>query len=423
MKFSKILSMAWESLTQRRLRSSLTTLGVVIGVATIISLAALGEGFRGEIRHRMEQGFELDVLIVFPGSFLAGLREGFSLEDIENIREIDNVTLVTPLITIPTAELYNKKTGDKLGAFTVGAINFTEMREMLPLRFCLLDGTFPESNESSSLVIGYKASRVNETIVADVGDEVCLIVEKDGYVIYNQTFTVSGILEKAGTSGITNFDYWAFIPIKTALEMPFFKNKENPYQIILVKVSDTKYSENVEREIENLFGRSITVFVPSALMRQVDSILNLVQMFLIAIAAISLLVAGIGIMNIMTVSVMERTREIGILKAIGAKNRTVLALFLSEALLIGVIGGVIGVFAGYGISYGLAFFLSRFLQPTQHDTVFRQTETQPMELNPIFPLEWILIAFIFAILVCIIFGLYPARKAAKLDPVEALRYE
>ena len=424
MKLSKILAMAWENITQRKLRSSLTTLGVVIGVATIISLAALGEGFRGEIRHRMEQGFELDVLIVFPGSFVAGLREGFSQGDIENIKGIDNVTLVTPLITLPTAELYNERTGDRLGAFTVGAVNFTEMREILPLRFRLLNGTFPEPNEKHSLILGYKASRVNETVVADVGDNASLIIEKNGYVIYNETFTVKGVLEKAGTSGITNFDYWAFIPIETALEMPLFKNDPDPYQIILVKISDPQYSEDVAKNIENLFPPySITVFVPSALMRQVNNILGLVQMFLIAIASISLLVAGIGIMNIMTVSVMERTREIGILKAIGAKSRTVLAMFLSEALLIGVIGGVIGIFTGYGTSFTLAYSLSRFMQPSRQETIFGQTETQPMELNPAFPLERIIAAFVFAILVCIIFGLYPARKAAKLDPVEALRYE
>ena len=423
MKASKILSIAWDNLKQRKLRTSLTTLGVVIGITTIIAIASLGEGFRLEVRQRMEQGFELDVLIVFPGSFTAGLTGGFSQTDVENITKISNITAVTPLITIPTAELYNM-TDVKLGAFTVGAVNFTEMKEILPLRFRLSNGTFPQPGENQSIVLGYKASKVNETMVAGVGDNVSLIVKSGNYVVYTGNFTVSGILDKGGTSGITNFDYWAFIPIETALEMRLFKDKPEPYQIILVKVSDPQYAESVGREIENLFPPySITVFVPSALMRQVYNILNIVQMFLVAIGSISLLVAGVGIMNIMTVAVMERTREIGILKAIGAKSRTVLGMFLAEAVLVGIIGGFIGAFTGYGLSYGLAQILSNFMQPQRQETVLQAPETQRMQISPVFSPEWTIVAFVFAIIVCIIFGLYPARKAAKLNPVEALRYE
>ena len=423
MKASKILSIAWDNLKQRKLRTSLTTLGVVIGITTIIAIASLGEGFRLEVRQRMEQGFELDVLIVFPGSFTAGLTGGFSQTDVENITKISNITAVTPLITIPTAELYNM-TDVKLGAFTVGAVNFTEMKEILPLRFRLSNGTFPQPGENQSIVLGYKASKVNETMVAGVGDNVSLIVKSGNYVVYTGNFTVSGILDKGGTSGITNFDYWAFIPIETALEMRLFKDKPEPYQIILVKVSDPQYAESVGREIENLFPPySITVFVPSALMRQVDNILNIVQMFLVAIGSISLLVAGVGIMNIMTVAVMERTREIGMLKAIGAKSRTVLGMFLAEAVLVGIIGGFIGAFTGYGLSYGLAQILSNFMQPQRQETVLQAPETQRMQISPVFSPEWTIVAFVFAIIVCIIFGLYPARKAAKLNPVEALRYE
>jgi len=424
MKASKILSIAWDNLKQRKLRTSLTTLGVVIGITTIIAIASLGEGFRLEVRQRMEQGFELDVLIVFPGSFTAGLTGGFSQTDVENITKISNITAVTPLITIPTAELYNM-TDVKLGAFTVGAVNFTEMKEILPLRFRLLNGTFPQSEENQSIVLGYKASVVNGTIVAGVGDNVSLIVKSSSeYVVYTNNFTVSGVLEKGGTSGITNFDYWSFIPLDTALNMSLINDNPTPYQIILVKVSDPQYAESVAKEIENLFPPySITVFVPSALMRQVDNILNIVQMFLVAIGSISLLVAGVGIMNIMTVAVMERTREIGILKAIGAKSRTVLGMFLAEAVLVGIIGGFIGAFTGYGLSYGLAQILSNFMQPQRQETVLQAPETQRMQISPVFSPEWTIVAFVFAIIVCIIFGLYPARKAAKLNPVEALRYE
>jgi len=412
--------MAWESLTQRRLRSSLTVLGVVIGVATIISLASLGEGFRTGVRQRMQEGFELDVLIVIPGSFTSGLGQ-FTSEEVDAVKNISGVTLATPIITLPKAEVYAEN-GTKLKALTVAAVNFTEMTKLLPDRFnATLEGRIPIGEKNDTIILGYRTCIFNDTEqLVHEGENVTvrIPIQYPPYA-FNMTFQVAAILEKSGTSGLTNFDYWAFIPLNTIPE------EQRVYNLVLAKVDDPEKSEEIARNIENVFENpySISILVPVAFMREADRILGFIQIFLTAIAAISLLVAGIGIMNIMTVSVMERTREIGILKAIGAKSRTILAMFLSEALLIGVIGGVIGVFAGYGISYGLAYFLSRFLQPAQQDTVFKQTETRPMELNPIFSLEWILIAFIFAILVCIIFGLYPARKAAKLDPVEALRYE
>ncbi len=421
MKLTKIVAMALENLKQRKLRTSLTTLGVVIGITTIIALASLGEGFRLDVKQRMEQGFELDVLIIFPGSFMAGLGPGFDSTDVDIIRNVDNVALVTPLVTMPTAELYNVN-DTKLGAFTVGGINFTEMQEMLPQRFKLMRGHFPTAEENNSIVLGYKASVLNDIVVAEVGDNLTLILKnRYGVISYNGTFEVAGILEKGGTSGITNFDYWAFIPAETALKMPSVEG----YQIILAKVSNPQYSEQVAKEIESKFSEySITVFVPSSLMRQVDNILNIIQLFLMAVASISLLVAGVGIMNIMTVAVMERTREIGIMKAIGAKSRTILAMFLAEAALVGVIGGLIGVLTGYGLSFALANILSTFIQSSQQTArVIQTSQTEKMMINPIFSSEWTIIAFIFAIIVCIIFGLYPARKAAKLDPVEALRYE
>jgi ABC-type antimicrobial peptide transport system permease subunit len=374
----------------------------------------------------MQQGFELDVLVMIPGSFTAAMREPFTTVEVVSVRTITGVKAVAPLMTFPKSELKNHE-NKKLSAFTVSAVNFTEMKLMIPDRFVPLEGLIPDPEENGTIVLGYKTCFLNETTrLVNVGENVAMTmkIEVPEYHITinkNVSLRVAAILEKSGTPGITNFDYWAFISTKTALQLV---GKE-AYNIILVKVSDPKKSEQVANAIEDVFENpySISILVPIAFMRQVDRILDFVQMFLMAIASISLLVAGIGIMNIMTVSVMERTREIGILKAIGAKSRTVLTMFLSEAVLIGLIGGLIGVFTGYGSSYALASILSNFMQPQQQNTIIRTPETRGMSINPVFSPQWTIVALIFAVIVCIIFALYPARKAAKLDPLEALRYE
>jgi putative ABC transport system permease protein len=429
MRVSKILGMALENLKQRKLRTSLTTLGVVIGITAIIGLASLGEGFRIEIRDRMQQGFELNNLTIIPGSLFAGLsRQRFTDDDVQNISKISGVETVTQVMQIGNVTLYN---GNKsVQAFVATAVNFTEFIRIFSDRF-VFESSIPLTKyKNDTIVIGYKVNHptendtrpfavANDSIVSTLG--VPRLEPIPHVEMQNYTFTVRGTLQQKGTPGITNFDYWIFIPLDTAREV--YKTVES--DLIFVKVYDREKSEDIAKDIEKLFPPfRITILVPLTFIKQVDNILSIVQLFLMAIASISLLVAGIGIMNIMTVSVMERTREIGILKAIGAKSRTVLTMFLAEAMLIGLIGGVIGVFTGYGVSYALAYALSRFIQPQQQNTTFQNpTQPQGLAITPVFSPEWTIAAFAFAIIVCVIFGLYPARKASKLNPVEALRYE
>jgi len=422
MRLKRIFSMAWENMKQRRLRAFLTTLGVVIGITAIIALASLGEGFRVSITNRMEQGFELDVLTLIPGTLFAGMKEPFTDSEVANITKVSNVSVATPVMQVGSVILYN---GDKnVTAFVGAAVNFTEFVEVFPDRFRFEEGGMPEQIKNDTLIIGHKVNHLNETepAFAHPNDEVnmTLTINYTDYVpiFRNYTFTVAGTLEKTGTAGLTSFDYWVFIPLETARKI-----YGDVTDLIFVKVSDPELSETVAEEIEALFPPyRLTVLVPLTFIQQVNSILNMVEIFLTSVASIALLVAGIGIMNIMTVSVMERTREIGILKAVGAKSRTILTMFLAEAALIGIVGSLTGVPIGYGLAHVLSYVLSGFVTPQQNH-VFQRPEVERAAVTPIFSWEWAIIAVIFGILICILFGLYPARKAAKLDPVEALRYE
>jgi len=424
-RLKRIFSMAWENMKQRRLRAFLTTLGVVIGITAIIALASLGEGFRVSITQRMEQGFELDVLTAIPGSLFAGYRyERFKDTDVENISRIANVSVVTPVMQIGSVTLYNGE--KKVTAFVAAAANFTEFQQVFSDRFEFKEGGMPDPIENDTLIIGYKVNYPNETetALALPGEKVNMTVSIPKQTIppsveyKNYSFTVAGTLKGGGTAGLTNFDYWVFLPLDTAREI----YETNLVDLIFVKVYDPEFSKTVAEEIETLFPPyQITVLVPLTFIQQVNSILSMVEIFLTAIASVSLLVAGIGIMNIMTVSVMERTREIGILKAIGAKSRTILTMFLAESLLIGLIGSLVGVPTGYGLAHVLSYIIARFaaFQPGW----LRSPEVERATIAPIFSWPWVIVAIIFGIIICVLFGLYPARKAAKLDPVEALRYE
>jgi len=423
MRWRSILAMAWESMKQRRFRTSLTTLGVVIGITAIIGLASLGEGFRVTISNQMEQGFELNVLTVMSGGLLTGVPGSFTDDDVQTLSQIEGVTLATPLIQKSFVKLFGD--GKTATPLVMLGVNFTEFWTVYPDRLIFENGSLPQSIKNDTTIIGYNVEReIENEKFAYPGQNITIqmTLKRDPLTVENRTFNLAGTLGKSGAAGFINFDDTVFMPIDTAKELYGNNNSD----MLFVRLVNPSYSDSVAKAIEDHFGGGeVRVLVPAAFMEQVETILNMVQIFLTAIASIALLVAGLGIMNIMTVSVMERTREIGILKAIGAKSRTVLTMFLAEAALIGLLGGVIGVPLGYGLAQVMGQFLFRFsAQFTPRRSIITGTQTNPLtSVTPILSWQWAVGAIVFAIGVSVIFGWYPARKAAKLDPVEALRYE
>jgi putative ABC transport system permease protein len=244
----------------------------------------------------------------------------------------------------------------------------------------------------------------------------------------NFTFVVSGLLEKTGFSGFMPFDRSLFVPLNTS-ETIF---QTNQLDVITVKITDPSQADRIADAIRKNYEDQVMVLVPSSLISTIQNVFSLIEVFLVAIASIALLVAGISILNIMLVSVLERTREIGILKALGSKSRTILGQFLAEAALLGFLGGVIGILGGWGLAYGMGQLLpllfSSGMSGSMGGIFGGGMDTfggsfQGLVMVPQLTVENILVAILFAVLVSVVFALYPARKAAKLNPVQALRYE
>jgi len=415
--------MAWESLKQRRFRTSLTTLGVVIGITAIIALASLGEGFRVTIREQMEQGFELNVLTVMSGGLLTGVGSYFTDDDVRNISKIEGVAVAAPLLQKSAVKLYNNETHKNSTALVMLGVNFAEFWLIYPERLLFENGSLPTSIANNTLIIGYNVEHPKETeTFAYTNQNVTVEIALSRTRFENYTFNLAGTIGKSGAAGFINFDDTIFVPLEAARQI-FDTDRAD---MIFVKLSDPSYSDSVTTQIKELFpAQEVRVLVPSAFMEQVESVLNMVEIFLTSIASIALLVAGLGIMNIMTVSVMERTREIGILKAIGAKSRTVLTMFLTEAALIGIMGGLIGVPLGYAMANVLSHLMYRYSAGfTPSRSIITGSRSHPLAaVTPILTPQLAIGAIAFALVVSVIFGWYPARKAAKLNPVEALRYE
>ena len=299
---------------------------------------------------------------------------------------------------------------------TIYGVDFSQYAQQYSKTFVAASGTIPLNPTDNQTVVGTLVNDPgqNGTLLFSAGDNVGIVWTNGTTLpVVNETYTaqVSAVLQKIGGFGVGGpSDTGVYIPLSQAES--FFGTDQCDMIIVQLKSSNNATVTNVSKAITNYFGGQVSVISSTAVLSLLSTIFGTIQLFLGGIAAISLLVAGIGIMNIMIVSLIERTREIGILKALGMKSRTVLTIFLGESVIIGVIGALVGIALGWI----LANITARVLASGAFGG-------SGFKVTPLLTPEVFLGALGFGVGVSVIFALYPAWRASKLKPVEALRYE
>jgi putative ABC transport system permease protein len=444
MKVYDIFGYSFSAIRLRKLRAALTTLGVIIGIAAIVALLSITQGLQTGITNQLNQGLSANTLIVIPGSnplaggnanggggfgggggggfggggggaFGGGGSSGFQLY-VNYTNEINALSLDInySVAIIQRSGYVDYANGNR--SVTINGVDFNQYKQLYPTTFVAASGTIPQNSTDSDIVVGARVTdpRQNGTILFNTGDNVeVLWTNATTLPIVNETYpaNISAVLQKVGGFGIGGpSDTDIYIPINQAEN--FFGTNQCDMILVHLKSSDNATITNVSKAITEHFGGQVSVISSTAVLGVLTSIFSLLSLFLGGIAAISLLVAGIGIMNIMIVSLIERTREIGILKALGMKSRTVLTIFLGESVIIGLIGAVIGIILGWGLAIIVARVLGSGIFGGGGFTI-----------TPLLTPEVLLGALAFGVGISVIFALYPAWRASKLKPVEALRYE
>lgn len=422
MKPSDIFSYAFSAIKLRKLRTALTTLGVVIGIAAIVALLSITQGLQVAVTSQLQRGLATDTLIVTAGGEVGfGNGSGFKLmiNDTETLRGIQNVTAAVAVIQ----RVGYIKSGEAVRRVTIVGVDFEAYQKIYSSVFQAEAGEIPMGSTRDVVVVGKRVSDPygNGSLFCRAGDTVTLLwTNTTARPLRNETcpVQVAAVLKEVGGFSLGGpSDTSVYIPLEQAER--FFGAQE--CSLIIVKLADDHEAtiRSVSNAIREAFSRQVTVTSPTAVLNIVSSVFSTLGLFLAGIAAISLLVAGVGIMNIMIVSLMERTREIGILKALGMRNRTVLLIFLSEAMLIGVMGALIGIAAGWGLSQ----IVGRVLSMGGNFRIGGQAAAGSIAITPVLTPEVFLGALAFGVLVSVVFALYPAWRASRLNPVEALRYE
>ena len=439
MRTRDVFSYSFSAIKLRKLRAGLTTLGVIIGIAAIVALLSITTGLQNTITSQLQQGLATDTLIVTPGRSvlsgdqgagggfgggLGGGDSGFKLL----VNDTQTINGLSPDIETSIAVIQRAgyiKLGDTVRFTTIVGVDFAEYAKIYSTTFAAETGEIPTNPENNALVIGKRISdpRLNGTTLFKTGDDVELVwTNSTARPPRNETYTahVLSVLKVVGGFAFGGpSDTSVYIPISQA--QGFFNTDECDTIIVKLKDGDKATIDSVSKIIESAFSGEVSAISSTAVLDLLGSVFSIIELFLVGIAAISLLVAGIGIMNIMIVSLIERTREIGILKALGMKSRTVLLIFLGESVIIGFIGAAIGTVLGWGLANIVAILFSG--GGPFGGVGGGQGGEAGMSITPVLTPMVFLGAFAFGIGVSVIFALYPAWRASKLKPVEALRYE
>jgi putative ABC transport system permease protein len=409
MKLTQILVEALESLTSNKMRSGLTILGIVIGVAAVIAMLAIGAGAQNSITGSIN-GIGTNVLFVFSGNQQVEVKNirPLTMKDAEAINDPFSAPSVAAVAPILQGTVEAAAGGEKANISVNGVTEgFARVRSET-----LTEGDFISADQvlgqASVALIGPEAAdKLFGRQVGLVGENIRL----DG-----QPFRIIGVLASKGGSAMGSQDNRILVPLSTARTRLFQRSGDDTVDLIFVETTSADTTTQAADEITQILQMrhrtaigqdDFTVFSQADMLKTASSITGVLTIFLGGIAAISLLVGGIGIMNIMLVSVAERTREIGLRKALGARKNDILIQFLAESSLLSLFGGMVGVLLGWALSI----------------TVGLIAAANKVDFNPSITINAVLMATIFSAAVGLFFGIYPANRAASLQPVEALRYE
>ncbi len=409
------VKMAISSLISNKMRALLTMLGIIVGIASVIAIVSLGEGGKNEVLGQFEQ-IGASTVIVQVRSSQAQSNDYITPGDIQAIRDrVDSVKY----ITASSQTVARASTEMARRAIFLTAID-RDYTRFSPIDL-LYGRDFTEIEYTDGLPIAIiDLAAANAFFGRENAVDEYITLENDGHMLRVRIIGVSDSVatQFAGFSNISGDDsssmpFFVYAPLQSVSplldqgsgissvfvmsETPERVNEAGQAVVRLLELRNNNEQRNVYRT-QNL----------ASILDQINTVINIMTLFISAVAAISLIVGGIGVMNIMLVSVTERTREIGIRKAIGATTWDIMLQFITESIILTLIGGLLGILSGLGLAYGIAFIAARL---------------QIGQITPMLSVQAIVIAVSFSSIVGLFFGIYPARKASRLEPIDALRFE
>lgn len=405
MEITDIIRETYTALSSNKVRSGLTILGIVIGIASVIAMVSIGQGAQNVIQSSIE-GLGSNLLTIFPGvvqpgrgiiSSGRGSAQTLKSEDVAALRQIDGVASVAPELSRRFQIVSQTGNNTNSTIFGVG-VEYPAVKNLT-----LASGVF--FGESQLRGIG-RVTVLGATVAEDLFGEADPIGKS--IRISGTNFKVIGLLVSKGGSGFGGQDDAVFVPLTT---MQKIMVGEDYFSMISVSVAEKDLMRQVQDEATYALAAKhrvdpdepdFSIISQADILGTLNQVTTTFTLFLAFVASISLLVGGIGIMNMMLTTVTERTREIGLRKAIGAKKRDISRQFLAEALMLTFLGGAIGIILGWLISVAVSAFAG---------------------IATSVSLMAILIAFFVCAAIGVIFGYYPAKRAAGLNPIDALRYE
>ncbi len=411
MNIKQSMRIALRSISANKMRAGLTMLGIIIGVMAVVAMLSIGRGAQTAITDQITS-IGTNLLYIRPGSTsdsgvksAQGSATTLTKEDAEALEGLPNIVAVAPQVESFGQMAY---LGNNSNARVLGVT--PEYLDTMNIK--LADGEFiSAANVTANSAVAVLGAETATTLF-DTADPVGQTVRING-----QSFRVIGVMQAMGGSGMNNTDTQVYVPLTTAMTRLARAGQfrgGNTVSVINVKITDTTMQDTVVQEISEVLRDrhhitstdDFSISSQQDILNAANQVTGTLTLFLGGIAAISLIVGGIGIMNIMLVSVTERTREIGIRKAVGARKRDILTQFLTEAMILSLAGGIVGVMLG-GI-------IARLISGMSMGTTTINTVVDP---------DSVLLAVLFSAAVGLFFGSYPANRAAGLHPIEALRYE